>query len=368
MESKKDIVYTGRDFSSFKKNLIDFTKQYFPNTYTDFNESDPGMLFMEMAAYVGDVLSFYTDSNIKESLLPQATERGNIFDLSYALGYKPLNAVPAHVKLDVFQLLPALTVGSESYPDYTYALTIKPGMQVSQTDGPAVFRTTDTVDFRFSSSYDPTEVTVYEIDDTTKQPVYFLLKKSVSAVSGEIKTARFTFGSPVPYDKIVLSDTNIIDIISVTESDGDAWYEVPYLAQDTIFEDLPNLLENDPDASIYRSTVTSLLKLKRISKRFTTRLRGDGKVEIQFGAGISDQNDEELVPNPSNVGAGLDSVRRDVNIDIDPSNFLYTRTYGQAPANTTLTITYTVGNGLSDNVGAGTLQKIKFIDYSENIN
>ncbi len=89
MNQIKDISYLGKDFKQFRKNLIDFSKQYFPNTYTDFNESSPGMLFIEMASYVGDVLSYYADNNIKESILDQATEQGNIFDLANTLGYKP---------------------------------------------------------------------------------------------------------------------------------------------------------------------------------------------------------------------------------------------------------------------------------------
>ena len=368
METKKDITYLGKDFGQLRQNLIEFTKQYFPNSYTDFNESSPGMLFMEMAAYVGDVLSFYADTNLKESLLDQASERGNVFDLARALGYTPNNSVPAHVTLDVYQLVPSIGSGTSVAPDFNYALSIKPGMQIKQESGLAVFRTLDSVDFAFSSSYDPTEVTIYETNDTTKQPTYYLLKKSVKAVSGQIKTTTFTFNSPVAYDKVVLPETNIIEIISVKESDGDYWYQVPYLAQDTIFEDVPNLLENDPDFVGYRSSAPSLLKLRKSSKRFVTRLRSDNKLELQFGAGISDNNDEEIIPNPDNVGNGLAGFRRAVDIDIDPSNFLYTRTYGQAPSNTTLTVTYTIGNGISDNVAANTIKNINFIEYSDNIN
>ena len=368
METKKDISYINKDFGQFRKNLIDFAKQYFPNSYTDFNDASPGMLFIELAAYVGDVLSYYTDINLRESLLEQASERGNIFDLSKALGYTPKNAIPAHVTLDLFQLVPSIGSGANVAPDYNYALSIKPGMRIKQKDGPAVFRTLDSVDFKFSSSFDSTEVTVYESDPATKLPTYYLLKKQVKAVSGDVKSATFSFTTPVPYDKVVLPETNVIEIISMSESDGDNWYEVPYLAQDTIFEAVPNLAENDPDLSVYRSSSPSLLKMKKTAKRFISRLRSDNKLEIQFGAGISDNNDEEIIPNPDNVGNGLAGFRRDVDVDIDPSNFLYTRTYGQAPSNTTLTITYTVGNGISDNVSANTLTNVNYVVYDEDVN
>ena len=368
MKTEKDIQYLGKDFSQFRKNLVEFTRQYFPDKYTDFNESSPGSLFIELAAYVGDVLSYYADTNLRESLLHQAQERGNIFDLANSLGYKPNNSVPAYVDLDVYQLVPAIGVGDNIRPDFTYALSIKSGMQVQSSVGTSEFRTLDDVDFGFSSSFNPTEVTIFESDDSTKLPIYYLLKKKARAVSGTVKTVNFTFTSPVAYDKVVLSDTNVIEIISVTESDGDAWTEVPYLAQDTVFEEIPNLAENDPDFVQYRSSSPSLLKLKKTAKRFITKTRSDNKTEIQFGAGVSSNNDEEVIPNPDNVGNGLSGVRRSVNVDIDPSNFLFTRTYGQAPANTTLTVTYTVGNGISDNVVSGTIINIKNIQYNDDVN
>jgi hypothetical protein len=370
MEKKKDISYLGKDFNQFRKNLIDFSRQYFPQTYTDFSPSSPGMLFIEMAAYVGDVLSFYSDVNLRESFLEQAAEQANIYDLSKNLGYRPKTATPAHVKLDVFQVIPASGSGANVAPDFNYALSIKSGMRVRSTNSNTAtrFRTLDVINFAYSSSYDATEVSVYEVDPATNTPTYFLLKKQVNAVSGEIKTQTFSFGSPIPYDTILLNDTNITEIISVTETDGDRWYEVPYLAQDTLFESVPNLVENDPELSQYRSSVPSLLKLRKTAKRFTTSLRSDNRLLIQFGAGISDNNDEEVLPNPDNVGNGLANVRKTVDVDIDPANFLYTRTYGQAPANTTLTVTYVVSNGIEENSPANTLTQIDNISYESDIN
>ena len=364
----KDISYLNKDFGQFRKNLIDFTKQYFPDTYTDFNETSPGTLFIEMASYIGDVLSYYTDNNLKESFLNQAEEKANVFDISRMLGYNVKNVVPSIVTLDIYQVVPAIGSGANVTPDFNYALSIKQSMIVKQKNGASKFRTIEPVNFAFSSSFNTTEKIIYEVDDVTKQPTYFLLKKQVKAVSGDVRTTSFSFSSPVPYDKIVLPDTNITEIISITESDGDNWYEVPYLAQDTIFDSIPNILENDPELSSFRSTAPNLLKLRKTSKRFVSRLRSDGKTEVQFGSGVSSNNDEEIIPNPDNVGNGLSGFRKEIDIDIDPSNFLYTRTYGAAPANTTLTIKYAVGNGVSDNVLSGVLTEIDNIQYFEDIN
>jgi hypothetical protein len=359
---KKDIRYLNKDFSQFRSNLIEFTKNYFPNTYNDFNESSPGMMFMEMASYVGEVLSYYTDSQLKESFLSNASNRANVLALASNVGYKTKNKIPATVELDVFQLLPAKTDGSNKVPDWSYALTLKEGMTVRSDTSTVEFRTLSLVNFAVSSSYDPTEVTIYQINDITSDPEYFLLKKKVKAISGTIVTETFDFTSAKRFDKILLDTTNAIEVVSITDSDNNEWTEVPYLAQDTIFEAVANTVQNDPELSQY-TDVPYLLKLKKTARRFVTRFRADKKLEIQFGPGISADSDEEIIPNPDNVGFSLNGLQTQFDHPVDPSNFMYTKTYGLAPSNTTLTVKYTVGGGVESNVAAHTLKNVTGIIY-----
>jgi len=355
----KDIRYSNRDFNSLKKALVDFSKNYFPDTYQDFNEASPGMMFMEMAAYVGDVLSFYTDVTLQESMILFANERQNILNIAQSLGYTPKNRISANVVLDVFQIVPAKQISGSVVPDFDYAFAVQPGMVVSSTaEGDVSFRTIDYVDFKTSSSFDPTEVTPYEIDDTTGEVTYWLLRKSTKAVSGDIRTAEFTFSDPKPYDKVTLEVENIIEVLYATDSEGNVWTNVPYLSQDTVFEPILNIPRNDAKLSKYRLETPYLLKLKKIPRRFTTRQFSNGTYEIQFGAGISDVDDELLIPNPDLVGGSLPMTNPNLSIDIDPSNFLYTKTYGLSPNNTTLTFYYTVGNGNTDNVPSEVLTNI----------
>lgn len=356
---KKDIRYLSRDFSSLKQNLIDFAKNYFPNTYQDFNETSPGMMFLEMSAYVGDVLSYYTDVTLQESMILQSAEKQNILNIAQSLGYKPKTNIASSVKLDVFQIVPAKTEGSTIVPDYAYAFAIEPGMTVGVefTNSNTRFRTTDYIDFRFSSSFDPTEVTPYEIDEGG-EVTFWLLRKSVNAVSGVINTQSYSFTDPKPYDKIELSDPNIIEILYGIDSDGNKWYHVPYLAQDTIFEPTPNISRNDRQLSSHRTETPYLLKLRKISRRFVSRQTADGRFEIQFGAGVSDLDDELLIPNPDLIGNSLAGIETSTSLDIDPSNFLYTKTYGLAPNNTEITIYYTTGGGVQDNVPSDTATRV----------
>ena len=349
---KKDVKYLNKDFAQFRKNLVNFTKTYFPNTYNDFNESSPGMMFLEMSAYIGDVLSFYTDAQARETLLTQAEERYNLYQLAQMFGYKPKTFTPATVKLDAYQLVPAVGTGAAARPDMKYALTIKANAELSTEDGQK-FRTLDSVDFKFTSSVNPTDVTVYELDDTGNVS-YYLLKKQVDAVSGTIKTKEYAFTTPKVYDKIVLpeDDTNVLEIIEIRDENNNLWYEVPYLAQDTIMKPIRNIPFNDPKLSEYQGSVPYIMKLQKTAKRYVCRLREDNRTEIQFGAGISSDADEDILPNPKNVGQGLTYLKRTTDASLDPTNFLYTSTYGVAPNNTTLTVKYSVGGGVGDNVAA----------------
>ena len=130
-----------------------------------------------------------------------------------------------------------------------------------------------------------------------------------------------------------------------------------------MFDEYENNSDNDPELSQYSSEVPYILRLKRVSKRFTTFKRPDGKTELRFGAGISDNADEEIIPNPDNVGSNLPGSPSKLYETFDPSNFLKTKAYGQAPSNTTLTINYQYGGGAQDNVAAGRINKITGITF-----
>lgn len=355
---KRNIQYVNKDFAEFRTSLINYIKNYFPDKFQDFNESSPGMAFLEIASYVGDVLSFYTDVQLQESLLFNVDERINLYNLAQGMGYKPKTVVPANVDLDVFQLLPSIGEGVNTRPDFRYALYINQGMQVSTNDANAVyFYTKDAIDFRFSSSFDPTVITVYSVTGDGAIE-YYLAKKKVRAISGQLNLRTYSFGDPKIYDKIVLPENNVTEIVKVTDSDNNLWYEVPYMAQDLVPISVRNVPFNDEHLSQYQSSVPYILCYHQVERRFVTRLRKDDLLEIQFGAGLSSESDEEIVPNPMNVGLGLDYFERVEDVSMDPMNFLYSRTYGSAPMNTVLSVQYSTANGLSDNVNSNTITTI----------
>jgi len=353
----KEVRYLNKDFSQIRNNLIEFSKQYYPNTYKDFNESSPGMMFIEMASYVGDVMSYYVDSQFKESLLGYSEELRTLYAMAQTFGYKPRLTAPSQVTLDIFQLVPAKGTASSIEPDYDYALNIPVGARVETSDG-VTFRTIQGCDFRYNNTTSSPRVTTVFETDSNDSPTFYLLKKQVQAQSGAITSEDFTFTSAKKYSRIKLSNTSIIDIISVVDSDGNNWNEVDSLAQDTVFDEVENNSNNDPGLAQYSDDVPYLLKLKRVSRRFTTYRRPDGKTELRFGAGVSDNADEDIIPNPDNVGSNLPDSPSKIYETFDPSNFLKTKTYGLAPSNTTLSITYQYGGGIQDNVGVDEINKI----------
>lgn len=355
MPNTKDIKYFNRDFVGLKDLLVDFTKTYYPNTYNDFSPSSPGMMVLEMSAYIGDVLSFYLDNQIQETFVQYARQTESIFNLAYMLGYRPKVTKTSTVDIDIYQQLPAKLSGGSYIPDYDYALFIQENTTVQSNPGSINFLIQDTVDFAVSSSLDPTEVTIYQTSGGN--PQYYLLKKTRKALSSTIQTQTATFTTPSAFSTIDIDDTNIIKVLDVVDSDGNIWYEVPYLGQELIYKSTKNTNTNDPNT--YTDTDAQyLLKLEKITRRFTTRFKSDNSLQIQFGSGTTSDVDEDILPNGDNVGIGLPFEQIKLTTAFDPSNFLQTDTYGIAPANTTLTVRYLTGGGISSNVEADTINTV----------
>jgi hypothetical protein len=360
IKTNKDIKYINRDFDSLRSSLIEFSK-----TYNDFSPNSPGSMFIEMASYVGDVLSFYLDNQIQETFLQYARQESNLYDLAYMMGYKPKATGVAIVDIDIYQKVPAKNNGDGVYvPDYDYALLINNNAIVgSNTGNPIKFLIQDPIDFSFSSSLDPTEITVYEVIGS--DPSSFLLKKRRKALSASPKTTTFTFTDVQRYPTVTITDTNIVGVSSIIDSDGNEWTEVPYLAQETVFEPIKNKnpFGPDPNAQSNSNEVPYILNLKKVPRRFVTRFKSKTQLDIQFGAGTNQNNiNEVIIPNPDNVGIGLPSSQEKLTTAFNPSNFLYSNTYGIAPSNTTLTVTYLIGGGVTANVESNVINSIVSAD------
>lgn len=359
----RDIKYLNTDFAGFRENLIEFSKTYFPKTYNDFNETSPGMMFIELSSYIGDVMSYYVDDTFKESLLPFAEDERSVIALAQFLGYKPKVTSPAITTLSLYQLVPSIEEGVNNRPDEKFYLRIKEGMEIESTTNSVQFRTTDIVDFG-----DPfeREISVYSRDANTGEPEFYLVKKQLQAISSTLVEKKINFGTYQPFRTIDLPETNVIQIIDVKDSNGAKYYEVPYLGQEMVFVNESNTISNSSDLFQFRSTVPYLLKTLKTARRFTLKVNEDRTTTIQFGAGDSASSDEQLIPNLKNVGLGLPNSISRLEESFDPTNFLKTKTYGTSPTGE-VTVRYLVGGGVESNTTIGAITRITGVEYDEDL-
>ena len=358
MAESKEITYLNKDFDSFKQKLIEFAEVYYPNTYNDFSDTSAGMMLIEMSAYIGDVLSFYGDNQVQENFLQFAKQRSSLLSLAYNHGYFPQVTNASSVDVNIFQTIPATIESGRVSPDFNYAMIIEEGAQVqASTNTSQLFYLENKIDFTVSGSADPTDISVYSLD-SNNQPNFYLLKKRSRASAGTLKTTTFSFTTPQRFNTVQVEDDNVIEITRITDTNGARWYEVPYLAQETIFDSQTNIAANDPELYQYNETTPYLLKIKKVPKRFIKRFKTNNTVELQFGPGVSSGQDETITPNSDNVGMGLPYGTDKLLTAYDPSNFLYTRTYGLSPSNTTLTVEYLVGGGATSNVPVNSITQL----------
>jgi len=338
----KNISYLNKDFSTFKTALQQYAKTYFPDTYNDFSEATPGNMFIEMASYVGDVTSFYLDTQVQENFLLYAKEKENLYAQAYVMGYRPKASYASNTILDVYQLIPAINNGGVNSPDYTtYGLIIPANTSVTSTSTNTKFLTTQQIDFTDTGS---TEITFIDSNN-------YLFKKQISVISAEVKETTINVGANQKFATAAISDTNILQVLNVTSSGGDIWYEVPYLAQSSVFQKI-----NNPTSG--SDNVPYLMQLQRVPRRFVSRILSDNTLQLEFGAGLStDKTDSQIIPTAGNIQAGsVPGISLLTNNYNEASSF-FTQEYGLIPSGS-LTVKYLVGGGITSNVNANDLTNI----------
>ena len=291
----QNISYIDKSFTEFKGQLQQYAKTYFPNTYNDFSESTPGNMFIEMASYVGDVMSFYLDTQTQENFLLFAKEKENLYAQAYTMGYRPKASYASSTTVDVYQLCPIISGSNPLRPDITnYGLLIPANTVITSTSTGTKFITTQEIDFTNTASAELTFVNSGS----------YLIKKSVPAISAELKSTTISFAPNQKFATANITDTNILQILNVTGSDGNIFYEVPYLAQSTIFQKTANTGSN-------QDQVPYLLSLQRVPRRFVSRILSDNTIQLEFGAGISNKSDSQIIPELRYLPTNPDSYLRD---------------------------------------------------------
>jgi hypothetical protein len=335
MANENNISYLNKSFDDFKASLIQYAKTYFPTTYNDFTEATPGNMFIEMASYVGDVSSFYLDTQVQENFLLYAKEKENLYALSYVMGYRPKASYASTTTIDIYQLIPTtidLLPGTVVPDIYNYGLIIPDNTIITSNSTGTKFITTELVDFTETGS---AEVTFAD--------PYFLIKKTVPVISAEVKSTTINFTGNQKFATANISDINFLQILNVTGSDGNIWYEVPYLAQSSIFLKTPN-------PSYPTDPTPYLLQLQRVPRRFISRILSDNTIQLEFGAGLSrNKSDSEIIPTPDNIQLGLVPGISLLTNNYNEASVMFTQEYGLVPSGS-LQVEYLVGGGITSNV------------------
>jgi hypothetical protein len=338
---EQNINYLNKSFSDFKISLKEFAKSYFPNTYADFSDVDPGTMFLEMAAYIGDINSFYIDSQIQENFFLRTQEKDNAIESAYVLGYTPKMSYSSVAEVDVYQVVASVVSASVTVPSWSYATKVSEYTTLTAVNG-TKFLTIE--EANFTQAANP-EIIFRDSNS-------YFLKQTIKAISAEIEEIDFTFGSPEKFAKVSIEDDNILGIIKVISNTGDIWYEVPYLAENKIATRTTN-------GSFSSDGVPYILSYIEVDTRFVSRFINETTLELQFGAGVSNLSDKTFIPNMNELSLGNSLVPVTYfQGDYNKIKNLYTKEYGVAPANITLTVSYLKGGGLESNVGANTITQI----------
>jgi hypothetical protein len=354
--------YLSKDFQSFRVDLINYAKNYFPDKIQDFSEAGLGGLLVELAAYVGDTMTYYLDYQFNELNPETAIEVGNVQNHARNAGLKFKGASPSVADVTFAIQVPSELKDGEYIPQRSSLPTIKSNTVLLSNNGISFILSQDLV---FSETTPSGDLNCdYEIAqvDSFSNPTSFNLRKKMTCLSGDLNSEVTSVGASVPFRTITLNSQDVSDILSVVDSEGNEYYEVESLTDDTVYKSVENL--ND-DYKLVPSNLEVIPAPYRytFTNDFISRL-----TTIQFGSGDADSTDDDIFPDPSELSIPLYGKKKFSKFSLNPNKLLRTRTLGISPSNTQVTVTYRSGGGLNHNVNTGTISNIAtlFIDFPDN--
>jgi len=342
-EQKKilPIDYTNRDFQSIRDELMGIAERFYPDTFQDFSEASFGSLMLDAVAYVGDQLSFYLDYNVNESFLDTAYQRNNILRHGRILGYKDTGRPSTYGQVALYVMVPASSTGIG--PSMSYMPILKRGARFTSQNG-LNFVLTENVDFAATKN----SVVVARVDETTGAPSYYAIKAYGNVVSGHFSQEEITVGPYQRYLKIKMSHSNVSEIVSVIDSQGNEYFEVDYLSQDMVFKEIAN-------TNFQSDNVPSVIKPYLVARKFVVEQERFATY-LQFGSGKAGETD--IVANPQRVALDIFGKSYVTDTTFDPSRLSKNETFGIVPSNTTLTVVYRSTNPNNSNVAAAGLNTV----------
>jgi len=344
--------YLNKEFNSFRSDLLLYSQTFFGDQIKDFSEGSMGGLLLEMAAYVGDVMSFYLDHQFNELNIETATELKNVEKLVRSAGVKIKGASPSTVEVDFYIEVEGDGTGG---PVTSNLPVIREGTTLTSTTG-VTFTLMDDLDF--SEKSDSTYLWALGDDSygsytesTTTGNLVIVMRGSCR--SGKVIVENFTIPNTfVPFRTIRLSSRDVSEILDVRDGEGNIYYEVGALTQNVVYKKVINISSDAGE-------VPHNLELIPAPFRFVTGTSATSRMTtLRFGSGQADTLDDDLIPDPSELALPLYQKKTMDRFSIDPNDLLRTRTLGITPQNTVMSVKYRAGGGMAHNVSAQSIRSI----------
>ena len=344
--------YLAKDFDAFRSQLLQYARLYYPDRIQDFSETSLGGVFLDLASYTGDIMSFYLDHQYGELDPNTAVETDNIERLIRSSGVTIVGASPALVDVTIYIEVPAFTFNDSIVPSPEALPIIKENSIFNSTSGIS-FNLLADIDFskkRSDGTYAAT-VQVGRINDSGA-PISFIMSLDGTCISGTQTSETITFGEFVAFPSFTLSQPNITDILTITDDQGNSYYQVSSLTDDVVYR---NVLNTARDAG----EISEALKVVPAPYRYISVVDlATRSTRLIFGSGDDTSLENDAVPDPSDFAISLPYSKTFSRTSINPLQMLKTKTLGIYSANSQATVTYRYGGGLSHNVAPETINVI----------
>jgi len=363
-ESKREVLkrvkersYLNKDFDSFRADLLTYKRTFFPDTPVDDSDASFSGLLMDMPAYIGDVTSFYLDHQFFELDPLLAVEPRNIQRHLERSSVPIVGSSPAVVS-QTFTFEIPVDPADRTKPDATAMPKLFAGTTVTSTNG-VQFQLVDDLDFSATDSTGKFKAS-YEVGrrDAQSNPTSYYVSLNGDCISGLLASETLSFGAFKAFTQFTLGQPNVSSIIRATDNLGNEYFEVEFLTQDTVYKALPNL---SYDKEIVKENFIPTPAPYRFVKRMDVNTK---LTTLTFGGGSSETLNDDILPDPSQFSVPLYGKRVVSRFTINPNNMLQTTTLGTVVPNSTLTIQYRYGGGLSHNVAANSIKNVTNIQIA----
>lgn len=355
----KKISYTTRDFESVRTELINFTRQYYPDLIQNFNDAGIFSVFLDLNAAVTDNLNFHIDRSLQETVLQFAQQRSSIYNIARTYGLKIPGQRPSVALVDFSITVPAF--GDKE--DLRYCGILRRGAQTLGSG--QIFETVYDIDFASAVNAEgfPNRLKIPNFDSSGRLLNYTITKREV-VVNGVTKVFKrvITPNDVRPFFELFLPEKNVLGVTSVLVKDGtqfttipptqeflglnNRWYEVKALAEDRVFVEDPTKVSDNPGIKVGKYITTN--------EKFITEYTNEGFLKMTFGGG--NVSAEEQVREFARNGYDLNLSKYSNNLALGSA----------LRPNTTLFIQYRAGGGAGSNLGVNVINQIGSVSFAVN--